>query len=168
MKNKLKAILAEFLGSFTITLASCFTIFFNNSLGNFVLEMATVNALAVVATFYACYSFSGSHLNPGMSLAFIIIGKFPFSIGILYILAQFVGSLLASLVALLCLPSRVSGYGAHPYKAPEDDQFVPVYERYNLSYCYINPLISHSQAFLMEFMLCFTFALVFCAMTIDK
>lgn len=168
MKSKLKALIAEFIGSFIITMASSFTIFYNNSVGSFLLEMGIVNALAVIVAIYACYSFSGSHLNPGLTLAFIIIGKLPSSMGIFYILAQMCGSIMASLIVLLCLPSRASGYGLNPYKLPEDDKFLPVYERYHLSYCYVNPLISQAQAFLTEFIFCFAYALVFYAMTIDK
>lgn len=53
--------------------------------------------LGVTFGIFACLRVSGAHLNPAVTLALVVIGKFPFSKVFHYVLGQFVGAMLAAL-----------------------------------------------------------------------
>ena len=62
-------------------------------------------AIGVVFGIYASGQFSGAHLNPAVTIALAVAGKFSWSLVPSYILAQFIGAMLAAfLVYLAYLP----------------------------------------------------------------
>ena len=62
-------------------------------------------AIGVTLGIYASGQFSGAHLNPAVTIALAVVGKFSWSLVPSYILAQFIGAMLAAfLVYLAYLP----------------------------------------------------------------
>ncbi|GAB6179679.1 glycerol uptake facilitator protein GlpF [Desulfotomaculum defluvii] len=57
--------------------------------------------LAVAIAAYAVGGFSGAHLNPALTIALATIGNFPWSDVPTYILAQFIGAFLGSVIVWL-------------------------------------------------------------------
>jgi aquaporin Z len=84
----LKAALAELIGTFFLTLAALIS-------GN---NAAIAVALVLTACVYAIGDVSGSHVNPAVTLGLLVDRHIPAIKGGLYIIAQIVGALLASLV----------------------------------------------------------------------
>lgn len=78
-------------------------------LGTFFLALAALTVAAPLTPFavgltllvfvYAVGSLSGSHLNPAVTVGLVVSRRFPFAHGLLYIVAQVAGALLARLVA---------------------------------------------------------------------
>ncbi|MBS1663943.1 MAG: aquaporin family protein [Bacteroidetes bacterium] len=59
-------------------------------------------AMAVFVGVYCSAAASKAHLNPAVTLAFAVLGKFPWESVPLYIGAQFLGAMAGSLLAWLC------------------------------------------------------------------
>ena len=167
MAKKVKALISEFLGSFFITFVSCYTFYLQNSKVLSISEATFANGILGTVVILSVFSFSSGHLNPGITSTLIILKKIPFSYGFFYIMAQIFGSSLAALTAIVTLPSRLSGYNDDEDLSDEKWE-LPVEERFQLSYCFVNPLLTDSQGFLIEFILCFAYALVFFSLVIDK
>lgn len=72
---------------------------------------AWVSGLAVSAMIAALGPVSAAHFNPAVTLGFAVAGRFPWRHVPAYLVAQVLGTCLASLVALLCF--GVGGTGAH-------------------------------------------------------
>ncbi len=86
----LKSALAELLGTFFLALAA-------------LTVAAPLTPFAVGLTLlvfvYAVGSLSGSHLNPAVTVGLVVSRRFPLAHGVLYLVAQVAGALLARLVA---------------------------------------------------------------------
>ncbi|KAM0673019.1 hypothetical protein GVAV_003510 [Gurleya vavrai] len=67
-------------------------------------------ALSAVAIIYAFCDIAPAHFNPAITLAAMFFGKINFLKGIFFIICQFVGFMIASLVTMLCYP------GTYNYK----------------------------------------------------
>ena len=167
MQNKSKALISEFLGCFTLTLISCYLFYHQNARILEVRETAFVNSLTNLFIIFATFSFSGAHLNPAITFTLLILKKIPFNVGILYITVQLVGSLLGGFTSIVTLPSRQSGY-TDGEVVPDELKSLPTEEKFKLGYCYVNPLVTESQAFLIEMILAFAFGFVFFSMILDK
>ena len=168
MGSKSKALISEFLGCFFLTLSSCYLIYLQNSRYSTVQETALAYGVLTMVTVLCSFSFSGAHLNPSISIALMIFKKIPFSVGFFYVVIQVSASLFAALVAVLTLPSRLSGYHGGQHNIPDDQQDLPIEEKVLLGYPYLNPLLTDSQGFLIEFLLSFFYVFVFYGMTVDK
>lgn len=59
-------------------------------------------AMAVFAGVFCSAASSKAHLNPAVTLAFAVLGKFPWQLVPLYISAQLLGAMAGSLMAWLC------------------------------------------------------------------
>jgi aquaporin Z len=94
-----------------------------NAIGN--AGVALAFGLSLLAMMQAVGPISGAHLNPAVTAAFLIVGRIRLPCALAYMLAQVLGSLLAS-AAILFIASGVSGgydaatqglaangYGAH-------------------------------------------------------
>lgn len=90
MKNfeleSFKAALAELVGTFFLTLAALLS------------GTPYAVGLTLAAFVYAIGDFSGSHLNPAVSVGLITNRSISLSTGVLYVIAQIIGALLARLV----------------------------------------------------------------------
>jgi glycerol uptake facilitator-like aquaporin len=167
MKSKSKAFIAEFIGCFIITIVSCYMFYLQNARIKEVRETAFANAFTNLMVIFATFSFSGAHLNPAITISLLILKKIPFNVGIFYIIIQLLGSMLGGFTSLITLPSRRSGY-VNGDDIPEELKNLPTEEKFQLGYCYVNPLVTESQAFLIEMMLSFAYGFLFFSMIIDK
>lgn len=99
--ESLKAALAELVGTFFLTLAALIS------------GTAYAVGLVLAAFVYAIGDVSGSHVNPAVTVGLLVDKHIPVSKGVLYIVAQIVGALLASLVA------SISGKLAPSYQSAD-------------------------------------------------
>ncbi|KAK8496331.1 hypothetical protein V6N13_135846 [Hibiscus sabdariffa] len=94
-------IMAEMVGTFILVLCICGIITSTRLTGGgpVLLEYATTAGLTIVVVVYSIGSISGAHVNPALTIAFVAFGFFPWSRVVpLYILAQVLGSVLATLM----------------------------------------------------------------------
>ena len=100
--------LAEFIGTFTLVLFGCGTaVVAGGEVG--VLGIAFAFGFALIAMAYGIGSISGCHINPAVSLSFFIAGRMDSKDLVKYIIAQFLGGIVAAAVLLL-IASGKSGY----------------------------------------------------------
>lgn len=106
----MSAFIAEIIGTASILLFGCGVVAGvlldkskSNGAGWIVITFAW--AIGVTLGIYASGQFSGAHLNPAVTIALAVVGKFSWSLVPSYILAQFIGAMLAAfLVYLAYLP----------------------------------------------------------------
>ncbi len=101
MKQK---IIAELIGTFVLVVCGTGAIIVNDVSHGAVTHpgISLVFGLVVLALIYALGDVSGAHLNPAVSISFVLAGRFPARDAIYYCLAQVSGAILASLF-LRCL-----------------------------------------------------------------
>lgn len=83
--------------------------------GKAVLELpaqAAVSGLAVMALIYATGHLSGAHLNPAVTLAFVVARHFPAREAVAYVAAQLAGAAVAGLLLLAAWPDQPGNLGA--------------------------------------------------------
>ena len=95
MRRKL---LAECFGTFALVFAGTGAVVVNAASGGQVTHVgvALTFGLVVLAMIYAVGDVSGAHLNPAVTLGFVLAGRFPARLAVPYALAQLAGALLAS------------------------------------------------------------------------
>lgn len=94
-----KCAVAECIGAFALVLIGCGAIVMNDASGGVVTHVgvALCFGLVVMAVIDAIGDVSGAHINPAVSLAFAVSGRFPWARVGPYIAAQLAGALLAAL-----------------------------------------------------------------------
>lgn len=98
---------AEFFGTFTLVFIGTGTAIVNSESGGLVSHagVAISFGLTVLAMIYALGDVSGCHLNPAVTLGFSLAKRFPARDLPGYVIAQFGGALLASLLLRNLFPS---------------------------------------------------------------
>lgn len=96
----LKACVAEVLGTFILVFFGCGSVHSAVLLGGLVglWQVGIVWGLAIMLAVYAVGAVSGAHLNPAVTIALAVRGRFDFSRVLPYIAAQFVGAFAAAAV----------------------------------------------------------------------
>lgn len=104
----IRKLTAEALGTFALVFCGTGAIVINQESGGAVTHVgvALTFGFVVMAMIYALGGISGAHLNPAVSLAFAIAGKFDWKNVLPYIASQIVGALLASFVLRLLFPAN--------------------------------------------------------------
>lgn len=99
---------AELVGTFALVFCGTGAIVINQETNGSVshLGIAITFGLIVMAMIYALGSISGAHLNPAVSIAFVIAGRFPLKELLPYIISQIAGALLASLMLKVLFPEN--------------------------------------------------------------
>lgn len=97
MKN-LKAYIAEAIGTCALTLVACGVAAFT---GGDLVATSLAFGLVIVAMAYSIGNVSGCHINPAVSFAMLISKKIDFKQFIGYVISQFVGALVGSLLLAL-------------------------------------------------------------------
>ncbi|HEY5941558.1 MAG TPA: aquaporin [Solirubrobacterales bacterium] len=105
---------AEGLGVFALVFAGCGAIVaeatYPGSLGP--VGIALVFGLVVMAMVYATGHLSGAHLNPAVTLAFVLTRHLPRAEAAAYLLAQCAGALVAALALAAIWPAEPASLGA--------------------------------------------------------
>jgi len=98
---------SEALGTFCLVFAGCGAIIVNQATGGTVTHVgiALTFGLVVMAMIYALGDVSGAHLNPAVSIGFVLAGRFPVRDLPRYVLAQAAGAFAASALLRVLFPS---------------------------------------------------------------
>jgi aquaporin NIP len=104
----MKKLLAEFLGTYALVFAGTGAIIINQEAHGVITHVgiAITFGLVVMSMIYAFGEISGAHLNPAVSIAFTLAGRFDAKQLGLYILTQFAGALAASMTLRLLFPAN--------------------------------------------------------------
>lgn len=106
-----KALLAEFMGTFTLVFVGASAVALTATQGGGVLTSALAFGLALMAVIYIWGSFSGAHVNPAVSLGFAVSGQMNWLAMIGYWIAQILGAIAAAALVVYFFGSA-SGVGA--------------------------------------------------------
>jgi len=98
--------LAEFIGTFALVFCGTGAIIIDQYTGGIVTNagIALTFGLIVMCMIYALGDISGAHLNPAVSIAFTIAGRFPVRKLMPYIICQLAGATLASIILKTMFP----------------------------------------------------------------
>ncbi len=101
--------IAEFIGTFALVFCGTGAIVINQQSGGVITHagIAITFGLIVMSMIYSLGNISGAHLNPAVSIAFTIAGRFPAKQLPGYIVGQLAGALLASLTLKFLFPASV-------------------------------------------------------------
>lgn len=109
MNSNLRAYLAEAVGTFVLVLTGCGSaILDGDRIG--VLGVSLAFGLAVVTMIYALGPISGCHINPAVTLALWLTGKFPGRGVAPYVVSQIIGGVLGGGVLLIIARGGPGGY----------------------------------------------------------
>jgi aquaporin Z len=100
--------LAELIGTFAMVFCGTGAIIINQQTGGVITHagIAATFGLIVMSMIYALGNISGAHLNPAVSIAFTIAGRFKVKQLAPYIASQLIGAILASLTLKVLLPAN--------------------------------------------------------------
>ena len=108
-KGYVKPLLAELIGTFTFVFIGAGSIITNTmthgAIGLLGIALAHGLALAIVITIFAATS--GGHINPAVTIGFLVTRRIAPLLGILYIVVQLVGATLAALLLRAMYPQAV-------------------------------------------------------------
>lgn len=99
---------AEAIGTFAIVFCGTGAIIINQETNGTVSHagIAITFGLIVMSMIYALGNISGAHLNPAVSIAFTLAGRFSLKEALPYIISQITGALLASLSLRYLFPNN--------------------------------------------------------------
>lgn len=99
---------AELIGTFALVFCGTGAIVIDQQSGGVITHagIAITFGLIVMSMIYSLGSVSGAHLNPAVSIAFVIAGRFPATSLPGYVVSQFAGALLASGILKLLFPGN--------------------------------------------------------------
>jgi aquaporin Z len=99
----------EFIGTFALVFFGCATILFMRSEVG-LLGVALAFGLSVVAMAYSIGPISGAHLNPAVSLGFLVSGRLGAGDFVGYVIAQCFGAIAAAGVLYVIALGKVAGF----------------------------------------------------------
>lgn len=107
---------AEIFGTFALVFAGTGAIVINDLSGGAITHpgIALTFGLIVLAMIYTTGDISGAHLNPAVTIAFWVSGRFQGRLVIPYLLSQLTGALAASLMLRLLFPNHGTLGGTFP------------------------------------------------------
>ncbi len=110
--SSIKKYLAEFIGTFVLTLFACGVATVSGcSNGSTILMTALAFGLVIVAMAYSIGNISGCHINPAVSIAMLVSKKLSIKDFIGYVIAQFAGALAGSALLWYFIGSKDFGLG---------------------------------------------------------
>lgn len=136
------ALLAEFIGTAMLVTVGCGSCYAKSSLVGIALSFG----LSVGTIVWAIAHTSGGHINPAVTVGFLVTRKISFVRGLFYIISQSIGAIAGAGVLHLVNPSNATaGYNLNPTLGTSAPP--------------ANSPITHFQVFLIELII--TFVLVF-------
>jgi aquaporin NIP len=104
----MKKFLAEFLGTYALVFAGTGAIIIDQQSHGAITHVgiAITFGLVVMSMIYTFSDISGAHLNPGVSIAFAVAGRFPVKQLGPYIFSQLAGAIMASLTLKFMFPDN--------------------------------------------------------------
>ena len=104
----MRKLLAEFLGTYALVFAGTGAIIIDQQSHGAITHagIAITFGLVVMSMIYAFGDISGAHLNPAVSIAFTIAGRFPLKEMVPYVVTQLAGACLASFTLKLMFPDN--------------------------------------------------------------
>ncbi|BFI43091.1 protein MpHIP [Marchantia polymorpha subsp. ruderalis] len=151
-KEQWRAAGAEFIGTLLFVFLGCGSVVATGILDSKMtaarlVAIALAHGLAITFLAGATGAISGGHLNPAVTLAFVVAGKESLLRAGLYVGSQIFGGIFGALFLKWCTPESMRGtLGSHD----------------------VNPLIYGSQAFLMELILTFVLIFVIFGVAVDR
>lgn len=111
----MKKYIAEFIGTMMLTLIACGVacIIGVNSIQG-IIGTALAFGLVIMTAVYLFGSISGCHINPAVSIAFLLTGKMKSNECIKYIISQILGAFMGSLILWFLIGSN-NALGANQY-----------------------------------------------------
>ena len=110
MNDEFRAPVAELVGTFWLVLGGCGTAVLAGSVVG-VYGIAMAFGLTVVTGAYALGHISGGHFNPAVTVGLLVGGRFEKEKAAYYIVAQFIGAILAAVV-IFAVANGVDGFSA--------------------------------------------------------
>jgi aquaporin NIP len=123
--SPVKKYVAELTGTFALVFCGTGAIIIDQQSGGLVshVGVAVTFGLVIMCMIYSLGNISGAHLNPAVSIAFTLAGRFPISLLPGYIISQLAGALLASFTLKFLFESNQL-LGATIPSGPEMQSFV--------------------------------------------
>ena len=105
----MKKYFSELIGTFALVFCGTGAIVINEVSGGSVTHVgiAIASGLIVMAMIYSLGEISGAHINPAVTIAFSVAGKFPVREVIPYIIFQLAGAFLASVILKFLFPENI-------------------------------------------------------------
>jgi MIP family channel proteins len=91
-----KALLAEFVGTFTLVFVGASAVALTIAQGGSLLSVAFAFGLALMTIIYIWGSYSGAHVNPAVSFGFAVAGQMNWGLMLGYWIAQLLGGIAAA------------------------------------------------------------------------
>jgi MIP family channel proteins len=98
-----RSVLAEFIGAFVLVFVGAAAVTVAPEQG--VVVAALAHGLALVSIIYSYGHISGAHVNPAVTVGLLIGGKIDIAKAVGYIIAQFLGGIVAAIVVSLVVPA---------------------------------------------------------------
>lgn len=105
----IKKYIAELIGTFSLVFCGTGAIIINETTNEAVTHVgiAITFGLIVMAMIYTIGNISGSHINPAVTIGFVVARKFPVKDATYYIIFQIAGAFLASFVLKFLFPENL-------------------------------------------------------------
>jgi len=102
----MRILFAEAFGTFALVFVGTAAIVVNSMTGSVThVGISIVFGLIVLAMIYALGEVSGAHINPAVSIGFVLAGRFPLARLPGYVAAQCIGAIIASVCVRLMFPA---------------------------------------------------------------
>jgi aquaporin NIP len=104
----MQKLLAEFIGTFALVFCGTGAIIIDQLTGGAVshVGVAITFGLVVMAMIYALGDISGAHINPAVTIAFTIAGRFKIQEALSYIISQLAGAFAATIILKFLFPQN--------------------------------------------------------------
>jgi aquaporin TIP len=101
------ALLAEFIGTFTLIFIGVGSIIANHTTGGAlgITGIALAHGLAIACMVSATAAVSGGHLNPAVTIGLLSAGKVKPATAVKYIISQLAGAVVAAVLIKFCAPA---------------------------------------------------------------
>lgn len=90
--------ISEFIGTFFLVFVGCGAMVINNHVGGAITHVGVAMSwgLIIMILIYAIGDVSGAHMNPAVTIGFVVAKRFSIKEALPYIIAQLIGALVAS------------------------------------------------------------------------